>query len=99
MPEPLTMKDLSAAATPTTAITQLAQEVDKHEQNLYHINEIGAQESKLTQETLNNHRMEIEQLKDMIREIHRAATAKQQPINYSIETPPLKHKGMSMSMI
>ena len=36
---------------------------------------------------MNNHRMEIEELKDMIKEIHKAGKAKP-PINYSIETPP-----------
>ena len=61
--------------------------MDKHKQNLYHVNEIGARESQLTQATLNAHRMEIEEIKDMIKELHSAATTKQ-PINYSIETPP-----------
>lgn len=97
-PPPLvTLRSKARAKTPTSrdSMTQLAEEVDKHKLNLYHVNELSAKESRLTQTTLDEHKKDINVLKRMIQDLttqKTAVTEQTQPNNYNINTPPSRNK-------
>ena len=69
-PSIVTLRRKTRFTSPNTkgAISNLAQEVDKHKLNSYQVNGINAKESALTQSTLDGHKQEMDMLKRMIHE-------------------------------
>ena len=77
--------------TTATKVNNVVQEVNKHKQNLYKVNELNAKELLTTQTTLDEHKQKIETLKQMIQRLTADKEKGAQPTQYSIDTPP-RHK-------